>query len=242
MNAVEFYSVEKWYGAHHVLRSIDLSVETGEKLVVCGPSGSGKSTLIRTINGLETFDVGRLIVDGIALTDDSSREAVRKRTGMVFQSFSLFTHLRILDNMTLAPETLGLMDRTEAESEAIGLLDRVGLSDQALKFPGQLSGGQRQRAAIARTLMMRPKILLFDEPTSALDPEMVSEVLLLMKELAEEGITMVCVTHEMGFARNVADRILFMNDGCLIEQGDPGRFFDSPKSRELQKFLSSLVS
>ncbi|MGP1253260.1 MAG: amino acid ABC transporter ATP-binding protein [Kiloniellales bacterium] len=242
MTAISLRRVNKWYGSTlHALRDVDLTVEEGETLVICGPSGSGKSTLIRTINSLEPVDEGELTVAGIRLDGAESVAAVRRRVGMVFQSFNLFTHLTVLDNLTLAPEHLLGLSQREAEARAMTLLDRVGLADQARKFPGQLSGGQQQRVAITRTLMMEPEILLFDEPTSALDPEMIQEVLQLMEALSREGRTMVCVTHEMGFARNVADRVVFMVSGCVVEQAPPDRFFDAPRSEDARSFLAQVL-
>ncbi|WMS44319.1 amino acid ABC transporter ATP-binding protein [Acuticoccus sp. MNP-M23] len=241
MSVISVNGVNKWYGTGlHVLRDIDLEVARGETVVVCGPSGSGKSTLIRTLNALEPFDEGAIAVAGIALGSPAATRAVRRKAGMVFQSFNLFTHFSVLDNLTLAPETLGGATRRTAEDRAHALLARVGLADQAHKFPGQLSGGQQQRVAIARTLMMEPEVLLFDEPTSALDPEMINEVLQLMAALAAEGHTMVCVTHEMGFARNVADRIAFMADGSLLEIAPPDAFFGNPQSAEARAFLAAM--
>lgn len=242
MTMIAMTGVNKWYGTGlHALRDIDLTVEAGETVVICGPSGSGKSTLIRTINGLEAIDEGELVVAGILLNGLEATAAVRRRAGMVFQSFNLFTHLTVLDNLTLAPEALLSLSQAQAETRALELLDQVGLADQAKKFPGQLSGGQQQRVAITRTLMMKPDILLFDEPTSALDPEMVHEVLQLMEALAGEGRTMVCVTHEMGFARNVADRVVFMTSGCIVEQASPEQFFDAPASEAAQSFLAQVL-
>ncbi len=241
MSVISVRGLNKWYGTGlHVLRDIDLAVGRGETLVVCGPSGSGKSTLIRTLNALEPFDEGEVSVAGITLGTPAATRAVRRKAGMVFQSFNLFTHFSVLDNLTLAPENLARVGRREAEEKARALLTRVGLADQAAKFPGQLSGGQQQRVAIARTLMMEPEVLLFDEPTSALDPEMINEVLQLMEALAAEGHTMVCVTHEMGFARNVADRIAFMADGSLLEIAPPAAFFAAPQSAPAQAFLSAM--
>lgn len=234
--------VDKWYGSLHVLRDISLSVAEKERVVVCGPSGSGKSTMIRCINRLESHQQGRIIVDGTELTDDlRSLETIRREVGMVFQSFNLFPHLTILENCTLAPIWVRKMPKAEAEEVAMGLLNRVKIPEQARKYPGQLSGGQQQRVAIARALCMRPKIMLFDEPTSALDPEMIKEVLDVMIELAETGMTMVCVTHEMGFARQVADRVVFMDQGEIVESGIPECMFESPKTDRLRLFLSQIL-
>ncbi len=241
MTAITMNQVNKWFGALHVLRDIALTVNQGETVVVCGPSGSGKSTLIRTLNALEPIDQGALTVAGIRLDGAEARRQVRRRVGMVFQSFNLFTHLRVIDNLTLAPEGVLGLSRHAAEARALALLDRVGLADQARKFPGQLSGGQQQRVAITRTLMMEPEVLLFDEPTSALDPEMVHEVLHLMEALSREGRTMVCVTHEMGFARNVADRVVFMVSGSIVEQAPPDRFFDAPQSDAARTFMAQVL-
>ena len=239
--AIRFEQVNKWFGTHHVLRDVTLDVLEGETLVVCGPSGSGKSTLTRTINAPEGFDSGRLTVAGRQLGDRTAKRAVHQRVGMVFQSFNLFTHLNVIDNLTLAPEMRRELNRARAEDEALALLDRIGLSDQARKFPGHLSGGQQQRVAIARTLMMRPEILLFDEPTSALDPEIVAEIPGLMETLSGQGRTIVCVTHEMGFARRAADRVIFMADGSLVEQGLPDAFFSRPRSLLARNFLERLL-
>ena len=241
MSVISFDQVNKWYGKLHALRDIKLDIAKGECIVICGPSGSGKSSLIRTINGLEPIDQGQMTVLGIEMTEKNAVAAIRRRVGMVFQSFNLFTHYTVIDNLTLAPENLLGLDRHEAEEKAMTLLERVGLADQAHKFPGQLSGGQQQRVAISRTLMMDPEILLFDEPTSALDPEMISEVLSLMEALAEQGVTMVCVTHEMGFARNVGDRILLMSEGCMIEQAEPETFFRHPRSPLTRNFLDKIL-
>ena len=228
---VELNGVNKWYGAFHVLRDIDLSVQRGEKIVICGPSGSGKSTLIRCINCLEEHQEGEIIVDGTLLNRDLKNiEKVRREVGMVFQQFNLFPHLTVLENCTLAPIWVRKQSRKEAEKQAMEYLERVRIPDQASKYPGQLSGGQQQRVAIARSLCMNPEVMLFDEPTSALDPEMIKEVLDVMTELAYEGMTMLCVTHEMGFARTVADRMIFMDDGQIIEEATPEIFFDNPRS------------
>jgi len=225
-----------------VLSGINLDVKLGEKIVVCGPSGSGKSTLIRCINRLEEHQQGDIIVDGVTLSNDVKNiEAIRREVGMVFQSFNLFPHLTILDNLTLAPIWVKKMPKKDAEEVAMNLLKRVRIPEQALKYPGQLSGGQQQRVAIARALCMRPKIMLFDEPTSALDPEMVKEVLDVMVELAREGMTMICVTHEMGFARAVADRVIFMDRGEIVEQNEPEEFFAHPKNERTKTFLGQIL-
>jgi len=240
---ISFEKVSKWYGDFHVLRDVDLSVAKGERIVICGPSGSGKSTLIRCINALEEYQEGRLTVDGILLTDDvKAIEAVRKDVGMVFQQFNLFPHLTVLENLTLAPMWVGRVPKKEAEERAMTQLTRVRIAEQAAKYPLQLSGGQQQRVAIARSLCMTPKIMLFDEPTSALDPEMIKEVLDVMIELAGMGITMLCVTHEMGFARSVADRVIFMDQGQIVEQNTPAEFFAHPKSERTRDFLSKILS
>ena len=234
--------VNKWYGQFHVLSDINLDVKLGEKIVVCGPSGSGKSTLIRCINRLEEHQQGDIIVDGVTLSNDVKNiEAIRREVGMVFQSFNLFPHLTILENLTLAPIWVKKMPKREAEEVAMTLLKRVRIPEQALKYPGQLSGGQQQRVAIARALCMRPKIMLFDEPTSALDPEMIKEVLETMVGLAEEGMTMLCVTHEMGFARKVANRVIFMDQGQIVEQNTPAEFFDHPRHERTKLFLSQIL-
>jgi general L-amino acid transport system ATP-binding protein len=240
---IAFEKVNKWYGDFHVLRDIDLAVAKGERIVICGPSGSGKSTLIRCINRLEEHQEGRLTVDGVEMTDDvKAIEAVRKEVGMVFQQFNLFPHLSVLENLTLAPMWVGRMPKKEAEERAMAQLARVRIAEQAHKYPLQLSGGQQQRVAIARALCMTPKIMLFDEPTSALDPEMIKEVLDVMIELAGMGITMLCVTHEMGFARSVADRVIFMDQGQIVEQNTPAEFFAHPKSERTRDFLSKILS
>ena len=239
---VRMENLNKWYGTFHVLKDINLDVAKGEKIVVCGPSGSGKSTLIRCINRLEEFQEGSLTVDGVALNEDIKNiEAVRREVGMVFQHFNLFPHLTILENLTLAPLWVRKIPKKEAEATAMEYLERVKIPEQALKFPGQLSGGQQQRVAIARSLCMNPKIMLFDEPTSALDPEMISEVLDVMVELANEGMTMICVTHEMGFAKKVADRVIFMDAGQIVEQNNPTEFFDNPQNERTQLFLSQII-
>jgi len=240
--AIEIIGMHKWYGEFHVLRDINLKVMRGERIVVCGPSGSGKSTMIRCINRLEQHQEGRIVVDGIELSDDlRALDAIRREVGMVFQSFNLFPHLTVLENCTLAPIWVRRMPRKEAEDLAMELLTRVKIPEQALKYPGQLSGGQQQRVAIARALCMRPKIMLFDEPTSALDPEMIKEVLDVMVELAETGMTMMVVTHEMGFARQVADRVVFMDRGEIVEVGTPEEVFNDPKTDRLKLFLSQIL-
>ncbi|NKC32586.1 amino acid ABC transporter ATP-binding protein [Falsiroseomonas selenitidurans] len=240
--AIVLQDVNKWFGALHVLRDINLSVATGERVVVCGPSGSGKSTMIRCINRLEQHQQGKIIVDGIELSDDlRSLDAIRREVGMVFQSFNLFPHLTVLENCTLAPIWVRRMPKKEAEDLAMEYLERVRIPEQAKKFPGQLSGGQQQRVAIARALCMKPKIMLFDEPTSALDPEMIKEVLDTMVMLAETGMTMICVTHEMGFARQVADRVVFMDRGEIVESGEPEALFSDPKTDRLKLFLSQIL-
>ncbi|AVM74624.1 amino acid ABC transporter ATP-binding protein [Magnetospirillum gryphiswaldense] len=239
---VELIDVQKWYGAFHVLKDVNLSVKKGEKVVVCGPSGSGKSTMIRCVNRLEEHQGGRIVVGGIELADDlKAIEAIRKDVGMVFQSFNLFPHLTVLENLTLAPLWVKHIPKAEAEDLAMQLLKRVRIPDQAKKYPGQLSGGQQQRVAIARALAMKPSIMLFDEPTSALDPEMVKEVLDVMIELAGEGMTMICVTHEMGFARAVADTMVFMAEGRVIETAPPQQFFSDPKSERTRQFLGQII-
>jgi general L-amino acid transport system ATP-binding protein len=235
-------SVNKWYGSLHVLRDVSMSVAEKERVVVCGPSGSGKSTMIRCINRLEVHQKGRIVVDGIELTDDlRALDTIRREVGMVFQSFNLFPHLTILENCTLAPIWVRKMPKTEADELAMSFLSRVRIPEQANKYPGQLSGGQQQRVAIARALCMRPKIMLFDEPTSALDPEMIKEVLDVMVELAGSGMTMVCVTHEMGFAHQVADRVVFMDRGEIVESGTPQRMFEDPRTDRLKLFLSQIL-
>ncbi len=239
---IELSNVNKWYGQFHVLKDINLTVTKGEKIVICGPSGSGKSTLIRCINRLEEHQKGQIVVAGNELTDDLKNiELVRKEVGMCFQHFNLFPHLTVLENCTLAPIWVKKMPQKEAEALAMNYLERVKIPDQADKYPGQLSGGQQQRVAIARSLCMNPQIMLFDEPTSALDPEMVREVLDVMVELAHEGMTMICVTHEMGFARQVADRVIFMDRGEIIEENNPHDFFDNPQSDRTQLFLSQIL-
>src|SRR5450830_144425 len=238
-----FDKVNKWYGNNfHVLRDIDLTVAKGERIVICGPSGSGKSTLIRCINRLEEHQQGRLIVDGIELADDvKAIDQVRKEVGMVFQQFNLFPHLTVLENLTLSPMWVGKMPKKEAEEKAMVQLNRVRIAEQASKYPLQLSGGQQQRVAIARSLCLTPKIMLFDEPTSALDPEMIKEVLDVMVAMADEGITMLCVTHEMGFARSVADRVIFMAEGRILEQAPPERFFGNPQHEKTRQFLGQIL-
>ena len=241
--AVEMVDVDKWYGQFHVLKRINLTVARGQKIVICGPSGSGKSTLIRCINRLEEHQGGRIVVDGMELTNDTRNiEAIRSETGMVFQSFNLFPHLTVLDNLCLAPMWVRKMARAEAERVARQYLERVKIPDQANKYPGQLSGGQQQRVAIARALCMSPRIMLFDEPTSALDPEMIKEVLDVMIELARSGMTMLVVTHEMGFARSVADRVIFMDKGEIVEDAPPQAFFNNPRSERTRQFLAQILS
>ncbi len=240
--AVELVGVNKWYGTFQVLKDIDLRVAPGERIVICGPSGSGKSTLIRCINRLETHQSGRILVDGIELTRDSRQiDKVRGEVGMVFQSFNLFPHLTVLDNLCLGPVWVKKMPRADAEKIALRYLERVRIPDQALKYPGQLSGGQQQRVAIARALCMSPRVMLFDEPTSALDPEMIKEVLEVMVELARSGMTMLVVTHEMGFARSVADRMVFMDQGEIVEEAPPEQFFNAPRSARTKLFLSQIL-
>jgi len=240
---IAFDNVNKWYGNHfHVLRDINLSIAQGERIVICGPSGSGKSTLIRCINRLEEHQQGRLVVDGVELTDDiKATDDVRRKVGMVFQQFNLFPHLTVLDNLTLSPRRLGKMPKKEAEEKAMEQLHRVRIAEQAHKYPLQLSGGQQQRVAIARALCLKPKIMLFDEPTSALDPEMIKEVLDVMIAMADQGITMLCVTHEMGFAKAVADRVIFMDQGQIVEQNNPHDFFNNPQSERSRDFLSKIL-
>src|ERR1700744_4183602 len=240
---IELQAVHKWYGEFHVLRDINLQVQKGEKVVVCGPSGSGKSTMIRCINRLEEHQQGRIIVAGIELTSDLKNiEAIRREVGMVFQQFNLFPHLMVLQNLTLAPVWVRKLPKKEAEDTARYYLERVRIPDQADKYPGQLSGGQQQRVAIAPSLCMKPEIMLFDEPTSALDPEMIKEVLDVMIGLAQEGMTMVCVTHEMGFARTVADTMIFMDRGEIVEVATPQEFFANPKSDRTKLFLSQILA
>ncbi len=240
---ITFEKVNKWYGNNfHVLRDIDLDVKKGERIVICGPSGSGKSTLIRCINRLEEHQEGRLVVNGVELADDlKAIDEVRKQVGMVFQQFNLFPHLTVLENLTLSPMWVGKIPRQEAEEKAMTQLHRVQISEQAHKYPLQLSGGQQQRVAIARALCLKPKIMLFDEPTSALDPEMIKEVLDVMIEMANEGITMICVTHEMGFAKAVADRVIFMDQGQIVEENTPEEFFTNPQNERSKDFLSKIL-
>ena len=240
--AVQMQGVHKWYGEFHVLKNINLDVARGERIVICGPSGSGKSTMIRCINRLEEHQKGHIIVDGTELTSDVKNiEIIRREVGMVFQHFNLFPHLTVLENCTLAPIWVRKMPKAEAEEIAMHYLTKVRIPDQAHKYPGQLSGGQQQRVAIARSLCMSPRIMLFDEPTSALDPEMIKEVLDTMIELAETGMTMLCVTHEMGFAKTVANRVVFMDGGEIIETNDPHEFFDNPQHERTQLFLSQIL-
>jgi general L-amino acid transport system ATP-binding protein len=242
-HVIKIKDMNKWYGDFHVLKNINLKVKKGEKIVICGPSGSGKSTMIRCINRLEEHQRGKIVVGGHELTEDlKDIEAVRSEVGMCFQHFNLFPHLTVLENCTLAPIWVKKMPKEEAEELAMKFLERVKIPHQALKYPGQLSGGQQQRVAIARSLCMNPNIMLFDEPTSALDPEMVREVLDVMVELAEEGMTMLCVTHEMGFAKEVADRVIFMDAGEIIEENNPIDFFENPQSDRTQNFLSQILS
>jgi len=240
---IQIIAMHKWFGQFHVLKDISLTVNKGERIVVCGPSGSGKSTMIRCINRLEEHQQGQIIVDGTELIGDLKHiEAIRRDVGMVFQHFNLFPHLTVLDNLTLAPIWVRKTPRHIAEETAMKLLERVKIPEQARKFPGQLSGGQQQRVAIARSLCMNPKIMLFDEPTSALDPEMIKEVLDVMVELAEEGMTMLVVTHEMGFAKTVANRVIFMDFGEIIEQNEPEEFFNNPQHERTQLFLSQILA
>ncbi|HAQ27615.1 MAG TPA: glutamine ABC transporter ATP-binding protein [Pseudomonas sp.] len=239
---IQMQGVNKWFGQFHVLKDIDLSVTQGERIVLCGPSGSGKSTTIRCLNRLEEHQQGRIVINGVELTNDIKQiEAIRSEVGMVFQHFNLFPHLTVLQNCMLAPMWVRKLPRRQAEEIAMHYLERVRIPEQAGKFPGQLSGGQQQRVAIARALCMKPKIMLFDEPTSALDPEMVKEVLDTMIGLAESGMTMLCVTHEMGFARTVADRVIFMDRGEIVEQADPETFFTRPSNERTKLFLSQIL-
>jgi len=239
---IDIRGVGKWFGRFQVLKNIDLGVAQGEKIVLCGPSGSGKSTLVRLMNGLERYEAGKVVVDGTELANDPKAiETVRREVGMVFQSFNLFPHLTVLQNLTLAPVWVRRTPKKDAEETAMQLLKRVRIAEQADKYPAQLSGGQQQRVAIARALAMKPKIMLFDEPTSALDPEMIKEVLDVMVELAKEGMTMVVVTHEMGFARTVADRVVFMDRGEIVESGEPNAFFQAPKTDRAKLFLSQIL-
>ncbi len=240
---IELRDVHKWFGEFHVLKGIELTVARGERIVICGPSGSGKSTLIRCINHLETHQRGRIVVDGVELNEDIKHiEQVRSEVGMVFQQFNLFPHLTVLENCCLAPIWVRHQPRREAERTARKYLERVRIPEQADKYPGQLSGGQQQRVAIARSLCMNPRVMLFDEPTSALDPEMIKEVLDVMVELAEEGMTMLCVTHEMGFARTVADRVIFMDGGEIVEEAPPATFFENPQHARTQQFLQQILN
>ena len=240
--AIKIQGMNKWFGSFHVLRDIDLTVNRGERIVVCGPSGSGKSTLIRCINALEDHQSGQIIVDGTELTSDIKNiDRIRSEVGMCFQHFNLFPHLSILENCTLAPIWVRKIPKKEAEETAMHFLEKVKIPEQADKYPGQVSGGQQQRVAIARSLCMRPRIMLFDEPTSALDPEMIKEVLDTMIELAEDGMTMICVTHEMGIARQVANRVIFMDDGQIVEQNEPEQFFNNPQSDRTKLFLSQIL-
>jgi len=240
--AIQIIGMHKWYGEFHVLKDINLTVNRGERIVICGPSGSGKSTMIRCINRLEEHQKGKILVDNIELTHDVKNIAeIRREVGMVFQHFNLFPHLTVLQNCTLAPIWVRKMPKKEADEIAMEYLERVKIPEQADKYPGQLSGGQQQRVAIARSLCMNPRIMLFDEPTSALDPEMISEVLDVMVSLAESGMTMLCVTHEMGFARKVANRVIFMDGGEIIEENEPEEFFNNPQSARTQLFLSQIL-
>ncbi|MFA7437982.1 amino acid ABC transporter ATP-binding protein [Castellaniella sp.] len=239
---VELRGVDKWYGDFHVLKNINLAIDRGQVVVVCGPSGSGKSTLCRTINRLESIDQGSIVIDGRVLPSEGrALRELRANVGMVFQSFNLFSHLTVIENITLAPRKLRGVAKEQARQHALALLDSVGIASQADKYPAQLSGGQQQRAAIARALAMRPEVILFDEPTSALDPEMVGEVLEVMTKLAEEGMTMLVVTHEMGFARKVADRVLFMDEGEIVEDRSPSDFFNQPETDRARAFLSRIL-
>ncbi len=241
--AITLEGVHKWYGAFHVLQDINLTVMRGERVVVCGPSGSGKSTMIRCVNRLEEHQQGRITVDGVELTNDvRTVERIRRNVGMVFQQFNLFPHLTVLDNLTLSPIWVHKRPKREAVETAMEYLERVHIPEQANKYPGQLSGGQQQRVAIARALCMKPSIMLFDEPTSALDPEMIKEVLDVMVELAEAGMTMICVTHEMGFAKTVGNTMVFMDEGVIVEMAPPAEFFDNPKSERTKKFLSQILT
>ncbi len=240
--AIEMLGVHKWFGDFHVLRDINLQVQSGERVVICGPSGSGKSTVVRCINRLETHEKGQILVDGVELTNSrQSIASIRSEVGMVFQQFNLFPHLTVLENLTLGPTKARGLNEADAQQLAMEYLERVHIPEQADKKPGQLSGGQQQRVAIARSLCMEPKIMLFDEPTSALDPEMISEVLDVMLELAEEGMTMIVVTHEMGFARKAADKMVFMDEGEIVESGPPDTFFDHPKTDRCRQFLNQIL-
>jgi general L-amino acid transport system ATP-binding protein len=239
---IDIQGLNKWYGDFHVLKNVDLQVHKGERIVICGPSGSGKSTLIRCMNQLEHHEEGTIVVDGTELTGNlKGIEKIRREVGMVFQNFNLFPHMTVLENLTLAPIWVRKMPKKEAEATAMHFLERVRIAEQATKYPGQLSGGQQQRVAIARALCMNPNILLFDEPTSALDPEMIKEVLDVMVSLAEENMTMVCVTHEMGFARTVADHVIFMDCGEIVEQNSPEEFFSNPQYDRTKLFLSQIL-
>ena len=240
---IQLSGVNKWFGDVHVLRDVDLAVQQGERMVICGPSGSGKSTLIRCINRLEHHDSGNIVVDGLILDEDTEHvAAIRREVGMVFQSFNLFPHLSVLENCALPQIRVRGTPRAEAEAKAMSYLRRVQIPEQSHKFPGQLSGGQQQRVAIARSLCMEPKVMLFDEPTSALDPEMIKEVLDVIIDLAQSGMTMICVTHEMGFAKKVADTVVFMDGGRIVEQAPPDELFNNPKSDRTKKFLSQILS
>ena len=240
---IQLSGVNKWFGDVHVLRDVDLAVQQGERMVICGPSGSGKSTLIRCINRLEHHDSGNIVVDGLTLDEDTEHvAAIRREVGMVFQSFNLFPHLSVLENCALPQIRVRGTPRAEAEAKAMAYLRLVQIPEQSHKFPGQLSGGQQQRVAIARSLCMEPKVMLFDEPTSALDPEMIKEVLDVIIDLAQSGMTMICVTHEMGFAKKVADTVVFMDDGRIVEQAPPDELFNRPKSDRTKKFLSQILS
>ena len=242
MPMIEFRNVNKWFGDFHVLKNINETVEKGEVLVICGPSGSGKSTLVRCVNRLEDVDRGEIVINGRNITDKSQDlNALRAEIGIVFQQFNLYPHLTVLKNITLAPMKVKKMSQDEAEKTALRLLDRVGIGNQAHKYPVELSGGQQQRVAIARALAMQPQVMLFDEPTSALDPEMINEVLNVMKNLARDGMTMLCVTHEMGFAREVADRVIFMDHGEILERGTPEHFFSSPEHERTKAFLREIL-
>ncbi|MGR8964265.1 amino acid ABC transporter ATP-binding protein (plasmid) [Rhizobium leguminosarum] len=241
-NLISMENVEKFYGAFHALKNINMSVRRGEKIVLCGPSGSGKSTLIRCINHLEPIKSGRIVVDGTTLSDQRSIDVVRREVGMVFQQFNLFPHKTVLENCILAPMRVRRIARKDAEITAMKFLERVRIADQANKYPAQLSGGQQQRVAIARALCMEPIAMLFDEPTSALDPEMVKEVLDTMVSLANDGMTMICVTHEMGFARQVADRVIFMSDGQVVEENTPTEFFSNPRHQRTRAFLGEILA
>ena len=242
MGMIEIISLSKWFGDFHVLKDITETVERGEVLVICGPSGSGKSTLIRCLNRLEEYQQGKILLEGLDIHGkDVNVNELRTHIGIVFQQFNLYPHLTVLKNITLAPVKVKGVSRTEAEKNALELLERVGIHDQARKYPAELSGGQQQRVAIARALAMKPKVMLFDEPTSALDPEMINEVLNVMKDLARDGMTMLCVTHEMGFAREVADRIIFMDGGTILEEAPPEEFFSKPKHERAQAFLREIL-